>query len=126
MTALLTANAIPLTNNFTTLVCGAINPVGDDDYFRITLGTPQTLIVERIKADGTACDPAAPMSLTFFDAGGDMLANDDHGGTGGCASLDGLSGGPLQFLPPGDFYIRVKQTSDNIVIPAYTLRITSR
>ncbi len=121
-----TATGIPLASDSTAFMCGAINPVADEDYFFITLSNPQTLIIETIKADGTPCDPAAPMSLSFFDAGGDLLANDDNGGVGGCASLDGLNNLSLQLVPPGDHYIRVKQTADNIVIPAYVLRITAR
>lgn len=105
------------------MICGAINPVGDQDYFRLTITSTSTVLVETIRADGVPCDPTTPMSLTLFDSSHTVIANDNNGGAGGCASLDGVTSSMLQNLGAGNYYIRVEQSAQNLTIPSYALSI---
>jgi hypothetical protein len=105
------------------MICGAIIPVGDQDYFRLAITSTATMLVETIRADGVPCDPTTPMSLTLFDSSVTVIATDNNGGVGGCASLDGVTSSMLQNLTPGSYYIRVNQSSNNFVIPTYALSI---
>jgi hypothetical protein len=105
------------------LVCGAINPVADTDFFRVAIVSSSSILIETIKADGAACDPDMPMSLSLLDTSATVIATDNNGGQGGCASLDGVTSPLLQNLAPGNYYIRVIQSDNSSVIPVYALRI---
>lgn len=117
-----TATSVVLSNS-TGLACGSISPAGDFDYFEISLSASQTLLVETIRADGTPCDASIPMSLVVYGPSLNAIDTDNNGGIGGCASLDGLTLPSLQGLPAGNYYIRVQQSDDNLVVPLYALRI---
>ena len=105
------------------VVCGTLSVADNVDYFRITVASTSTALIETLLADGVSC-PGGPMSLTVYDASLTSIATNAGGGTGGCASLDGLSSPVLQNLAPGSYYIRVIQSVfDPAGTPPYALDI---
>jgi hypothetical protein len=102
------------------MICGAINPSGDVDFFGVTIASTSTVLIETIRADGAPCDPTLPMSLKLFDSATTLIATDNNGGVGGCASLDGVTSPMLQNLAPGNYYIEVYSA---LVVPVYALSI---
>lgn len=105
------------------VVCGTLSVADNVDYFRITVASTSTALIETLLADGVSC-AGGPMSLTVYDASLTSIATNAGGGTGGCASLDGLSSPVLQNLAPGSYYIRVIQSVfDPAGTPPYALDI---
>ena len=118
-----TYDSVVLDPSRAAVVCGMLS-VGDNvDYFRINVASTSTALIETLLADGVSC-PSGPMSLTLYDSSFTSLATNAGGGTGGCASLDGLSSPVLQNLAPGSYYIRVIQSAfDPSGTPPYALDI---
>ncbi|MEO5623946.1 MAG: hypothetical protein ABIQ78_11070 [Dokdonella sp.] len=118
------SNVLALTNG-NDLVCGALPGGVDIDVFKFPLGSTQALIVEIIVADGSPCvaELSAPARITLYDSSLAQIATDNNGGVG-CASLDGITNPVLQMLPAGNYYVKVEPTN-NVYVPAYTLRISA-
>lgn len=64
------------------------------------------------------------MSLTVFDPSVTIVAMDNNGTAGGCASLDGLTLPSLQNLSAGNYFVRVRQSANKLIVPVYALRVT--
>lgn len=123
---LVTYDAIALDSSASAITCGQLSPADGYDYFRISIAQTGTVVVETILADGVTCEPSSPMSLTLYDPTFTQIATNSAGGTGGCASLDGLTAANLQNLGAGSYYIRVVQTTFDAAGPnplAYALSV---
>ena len=116
-------DAVVLDSSRAAVICGTLSLIDGVDYYRITVASTSTAVIETLVADGVSC-PGGPMSLTLYDASISSIATNAGGGTGGCASLDGLSSPALQNLAPGSYYIRVNQSVfDPAGTPPYALDI---
>jgi hypothetical protein len=107
-------------SNASAMICGAIDPSVDVDFFGVTIANTSTVLIETIRADGAPCDPTLPMSLKLFDSATTLIAADNNGGVGGCASLDGVTSPMLRNLASGNYYIEVDSA---LVVPVYALSI---
>jgi cysteine-rich repeat protein len=103
-------NTIPLANDFSALaitstVKGTIKPVGDVDFYVVTVPAGQTAALTAATLDGfnSSCVNLTQDSfLAVFDDNGAPLGSDDNTGPGNCAQIQvvGLTG--------GDYFIEVK------------------
>jgi cysteine-rich repeat protein len=103
-------NAIPTANDFSALAIGStikgtIKPVGDLDYYLVTVPAGQTVALTAATLDGfnSSCANLTQDSfLTVFDVNGVSLGADDNSGPGSCAlvQIAGLTG--------GDYFIEAK------------------
>ena len=118
-----TYDAVVLDASKSAIVCGMLNPIDNVDYFRITVASTSTALIETLVADGVSC-PGGLLSVTVYDAAVSPIATNAGGGSGGCASLDGFNSPALQNLAPGNYYIRVTQSVfDPTGTPPYALDI---
>ena len=118
-------SAFGLANDFSALaisatVKGTIKPVGDLDYYFITIPAGQTGAINAATLDGfnSSCVSLTEDSfLTIFDVNGVSLAAADGGGPGKCAAVQapGLAG--------GDYFIQVKSGSNTVFSYALAIQV---
>jgi cysteine-rich repeat protein len=107
------ANGINVTID--QMMLGAITPVGDSDFYQLTLTSPKTIRLETFDANFGSC-ASIDTSLEVFNAVGTKLTTINNGGIGLCSK------GQIA-LPTGTFFVRVFEFGDNAIIPAYSLFI---
>lgn len=84
---------------------GSINPSGDVDYYRVTVQGGGSLRAQTHTGTSTVtCDPDTRLVLYAPD-GVKVLATNDDGGPGRCASLDPRFDPALRNLTAGDYYL---------------------
>jgi cysteine-rich repeat protein len=86
---------------------GFISPLGDVDFFQITLGATSDLRAETSAGPlGTPCADfnvdGVDSEIDIFDANGLLIDNDDDGGPAFCSLGLGLG------LPAGDYFVAVR------------------
>ena len=118
-----TATATPQWSGLSTWK-GAINPVGDHDYFKLVLATAGTvtLVTHDIGAP-TYC--TSDTVLYLDDGNGTLITSNDDGGPGpGDPSDGGKCSLITQALAAGTYYAWVQRSGDSKVIPGYQLDLT--
>jgi cysteine-rich repeat protein len=118
-------DAIPTANNFSTLaigttIKGTIKPVGDLDYYVVTIPAGQTAVLNAATLDGfnSSCASLTQDSfLTVYDVNGVSLGTDDNSGPGNCAQLQVVN------LTAGDYFVEVKSGANTQFSYALTLQI---
>lgn len=102
-------------------ISGSINPAGDTDYFRITVGGAGTKELTLETRDGTGSGCAAPTAtwVRLFDAGGAQIATDLTAGINNCSLL-------TRRVAPGTYYVAVAASSFSATISSYQLLTTFR
>jgi cysteine-rich repeat protein len=96
-------------------VNGGISPVGDKDFYPLTLTQPSVIHLETFSANTTTCTIAT--TLRIYDAGGTQLYADDNSGVYTCSSL-------VLSLPAGNYFVSVEQRGNVAAIPLYHLAVT--
>lgn len=89
----------------------------DSDFYRITVGSGQSLRAEIVEGDRAAetCESNGIDSrLTLYDSTGTELVDDDDSGRGFCSLIDGKGTTPLDAgasnLAAGTYYIQVRRS----------------
>ncbi|MFO0760918.1 MAG: DUF4215 domain-containing protein [Byssovorax sp.] len=106
---------------------GAINPIGDIDYYAISLASIRTdLLIQTFDGNGPNNCVSVDTVLDLLDADGVtvLASNDDISGINSCSRIDPASEPAARGLPPGTYYARVAAFSPMVTIAAYTLRFT--
>ena len=103
---------------------GAINPVGDVDWYVFNFpGAPATLTLE-------TSDVGAPATCGFdtvihlVNEMGVEVASDDDDGVGNCSKLSTALDAALAGLPVGTYYVWVQRYNNTLTIAGYELRLT--
>ena len=102
---------------------GAINPVGDHDYFTFTMpmvGSP-TLATH---AAGSPTTCGFDTVIHLLDHNGTQIVQNDDGGVAPCSKIDPIADPAVQNLPAGTYYVWVQRYSDSQTIPLYQLDLT--
>lgn len=89
---------------------GAIDPIGDLDYFAFDVTVLSTVTI--------ATDTTGDTRIALFDEFGNILAENDDVAVGDTSSLISTD------LLPGTYYVGVREFADADWIPAYTLTVT--
>ncbi len=111
-------DAIPL-DDATVMVEGAINPIGDSDYFAFSLASPADLHIETFDGSGANDCAGHDTVLELFDSSCGLLATDDQDGINSCSLLSTTNDGIMRQVPPGTYYARVTDFGNNSTIGAY-------
>lgn len=104
------------------IVVGSINPIGDSDYYGITV-TPaeaplSSLKIESFENNNFTC-PTIATSITLYNTNGTtIMQTDTDSGPGNCSIIN------QQSLSAGTYYIKVNKNGNNAIINSYRLRIT--
>jgi len=118
-------DAIPIANDFNALamsaiVKGTIQPVGDLDYYVITIPAGQTAVLNIATTDGfnSSCvNNTEDSFLTVYDVNNVALGSDDNSGAGNCAQLQVVG------LTAGDYFVEVKSGSNSVFSYALTIQV---
>ena len=107
----------------TTMFYGAINPIGDLDYFAFTLPAGMKPIIETHNiGSNLLCD--YDTEITLYDSAGAMIATDDDLGTDSCSLISSANYPAVNNLPAGTYYVQVNEYGSSDVIAAYQLDVT--
>ncbi|MBL8741177.1 MAG: hypothetical protein JNK04_08790, partial [Myxococcales bacterium] len=103
-----------------TIISGAIGVTGDQDFFRMTLATPQIVRMETFDSTGDDCTVAngvgGPMRIVLQDGAGTTLKQDtETKGIGTCSAL-------VTSLAAGTYYVRVDRSNTG-TITDYRLQV---
>jgi cysteine-rich repeat protein len=98
-----------------------IAPVGDVDVFAVTLGegNSRLLVDTHDLGDGTCESRELDDSIEILSPDGTVIASDDDGGVGACASTQAKD------LSPGTYYVRVTASGRSTTFP-YLLAVSSQ
>ncbi len=114
------AAATPLGSRYTR---GAIQPVGDKDFYSFSVPDGGRVTAETFDSSGSGCADRDPL-IRLYSQNGTELASDDDSGIGACARIDGS--GPdegASRLAAGTYYLSVEDAGDNDTIKAYVLKL---
>jgi len=102
-----------------------IQPIGDVDFFAITVTALIDLKVETFDTwNPGACAVDTVMELRASN-GQTIIASDDDDGVGNCSLITPTSDTGVRQLAPGTYYVRVIEYGNNAAIPAYNVQLTA-
>ncbi len=101
---------------------GALNPVGNIDWYLVTVQTGQSIRAETFVATDGMCTADTVIRLWPADRSTE-ITNDDDDGVVRCSLLDPAMDTQVRELAAGNYYISVEEYGNNSVISAYTLNI---
>lgn len=105
--------------------CGSISPIGDKDFFSVTLTAYSDLSFETFDTSGTTCNGGIDTVIEFYAPNGTtVLTSADQGGINDCSKLNGLTNAALKHLAPGTYFIAVTDYLNDGTIPGYQLKMT--
>jgi hypothetical protein len=104
----------------------------DDDYFELTVPAGASIRAEVVEGGAEMCESnEVDSTLTLFNSGGTLLAQDTDAGRGACSRIDGTGSSPANAgakgLAAGNYYLRVSSPSN--MSPGlfdYRLQVTVR
>jgi len=102
---------------------GAISPVGDQDWYAITVPAGASLILETSDSmNPTSC--GFDTIITFYSPSMLQLATDDDDSAfGACSLLTGANGDAVENLAAGTYYVKVEEYLNDGTIPGYRLNV---
>lgn len=107
----------------TTMFYGAIDPIGDLDYFAFTLPAGMKPILETHNiGSNLVCN--YDTEITLYDSMGTIMATDDDSGTDSCSLISSANYPGVNNLPAGIYYVQVNEYGSSDVIPSYQLDVT--
>jgi cysteine-rich repeat protein len=114
--------ANPLWSGTTSWI-GAINPIGDHDYFTFTLpaGMAPTLATHAV---GNPAGCGFDTVIHLLDAAGNEVVFNDDGGVPPCSEISPAMYPQVANLAPGPYYVWVQRFGDAQTIPLYQLDLT--
>ncbi len=89
----------------------SINPVGDSDWVKFTLGATSNIVLQTSGGSGDT-------RLWLYDSGLGQIGFDDDGGSGYFSRI--VKNG----LAPGTYYARIDEYGNNAVIASYSIALT--
>jgi cysteine-rich repeat protein len=102
----------------------AINPIGQHDFFRITVTSTVYLRAETFAPDqATGCNTGNDTLIALNDANFARLGTDDDDGVGACSLINEFDA--FSILAPGTYFLEVFDFGNDSVIAAYELVMSS-
>jgi cysteine-rich repeat protein len=107
------------------LMGGSITPVGDSDFFGITLLNYADLVLETFDATGPGSCASIDTEISFYAPGActTPLITDDESGISSCSKVDAAVNPVMRHLAPGTYFVKVFPYSSSATF-AYTLQAT--
>ena len=106
------------------LITGTIMPIGDVDYFAITVPAFADIKIETFDPGSQSTCAAVDTEVTLFDVDGtSVLASDDDTGLEACSLIEPETSNSAH-LPAGTYYVRVEEFSNDATLAGYNLLIT--
>lgn len=101
----------------------AIDPLGDADYFAITIPAYADIRLETFEEDGVTCASIDTLVDLIAPDGTTVLVADDDDGAGTCSLVNPSIDAAARHLAPGTYFARVRYYGDGDTA-AYTLVVT--
>jgi len=115
------ANGPYLTDS---VIRGAILPIGDVDYFKITVPAVSDLSIQTYDAFGPGTCAGVDTLISLIGSNGTTtLASDDDSGISTCSWLDPVAIPAMRQVAPGTYYVKVQSSAPNALISNYKLAI---
>lgn len=105
-----------IISGVSTMMTGAISPVGDKDTFKMTLAAASVVRMETFDPTGAACSGGMTTIVRMYDAAMTQIGTDSASGISSCSAL-------VMYLPAGTYYVQVEEVGNNSVIAGYTLQV---
>ncbi len=103
---------------------GTINPATDADWFAVDVTVPGSSIrAEVVNITGTGCPTNFDSLIRLYNGSLIELANDNDDGNNFCSLISPLSDVGATNLVPGTYFIRVEESGNNAISPAYAVLI---
>jgi cysteine-rich repeat protein len=101
---------------------GAIDPIGDQDFFGFTVTTAGSSVRART-ADlvGTGCPSGFDSVIRLFNSAGMELGSDDDDGTDSCSIINPATDAFARNLPAGSYAVRVDEFFNDELQPSYAV-----
>jgi cysteine-rich repeat protein len=107
------------------IIEGAIGPIGDQDYYAITIPATADLRIETFDANGpVTCAGIDTLVDLYAPNGTTLLVNDDDDGVDACSLVNSVVDAGARHIPAGTYYVHVNDYLNDGLIPGYTLQIT--
>ncbi len=98
-------------------IAGAISPVADLDFYRLSQAAQNVVLFETFDNSGTDCTGGMTTTLRLRDNAGTQVLTDATSGISTCSAI--------AYAPTaGTYYIEVEETGNNATIAAYRLHTT--
>ncbi|MCC6556406.1 MAG: DUF4215 domain-containing protein [Polyangiaceae bacterium] len=107
---------VPMLITGDTVYGGAIQAVGDKDYYKMVLATSQVVRFEAFDSSGADCLGGLTTTLRIYDAAQTQLYTDNITGISSCSSI-------VASLAAGTYYVEIEETGNNAVIGGYRLEV---
>lgn len=105
-------------------VNGSISPVGDGDYYSVTITTPGSSIrVETTQIGGPLCGSSNDNFVRLFNGAGTELGSDNDDGDGSCALINPVNDPFAANLAPGTYFVKVEENGNNATLTGYSVHI---
>lgn len=102
---------------------GAIQPVGDKDYFAVEVTVP----FSSIRAETTGPNPLTCAGMTtmlrLYNSAGTQLGTDTNGGIDSCSLINPAIDNWTRNLEVGTYYVSVEENGNNLPTPAWLLHL---
>ena len=112
----------------TGLIGGAVTPIGDVDFFAITIPATADLRIETFDSSGPSTCAGGIDTVIELRApdGTTVLVTDDEDGVDNCSRIDSTvaADAAARHLAPGTYFVRLEDYLNNGTIPGYTLHVT--
>jgi cysteine-rich repeat protein len=105
---------------------GAINPVGDVDYYSFQVPGPTSLVFLQTSDGLGGCPANFDSLLTFFGPTGTQLAQDDNSGVDLCSLISPAIYPAAMNLAAGTYYAEVQYKGNTGTCPQYVLTASVR
>ena len=106
-----------------TTVGGSISRPGETDVYSLLMSAPGSVRVRLFAPAEPSCAfPGELMTLTLFDASGDVLGRGVSAAAGECATIEPRSD-PFARLPAGIFFVHLASSNPAITIAAYRMQV---
>ncbi|MFO0757786.1 MAG: DUF4215 domain-containing protein [Byssovorax sp.] len=102
---------------------GAIQPIGDLDYFKFDVTVPGSSAFIEVSDGVTGCPAGFDSKLSLFNPMGNLLATDDNGGVDGCSKISPVTTPAAANLAVGTYVARVEQFGGIMTQPSYVVKI---
>lgn len=102
---------------------GAINPVGDVDYYTFIVSSAGASVWISVGDGDCGCPVGFDSIVTLYDSSHTLIASDDNGGPAQCSRIDPMLYPAATGLAPGTYAVRVQQATNSLRQPAYVVEI---
>lgn len=106
---------------------GAIDPIGDQDWYSVTVPAGVSITLETFDGSGITCEPSSNHDTflqLFAPDGSTPLAADDDDGPNTCSRIAPNTDPGASELAAGTYYVRVTELGNNGVVPDYQLMVS--